>query len=48
MRGRKSDNRLIGAALGWKPSQSLRTGLEKTYAWIETQATAPVEALAAA
>src|ERR1039457_435631 len=35
VRGRNSDNRLIKERLGWAPSQSLRSGLEKTYAWIE-------------
>lgn len=38
VRGRNSDNRLIDAKLGWKPSLPLRLGLEKTYAWIEQQA----------
>lgn len=37
VRGRNSDNRLIEERLGWKPSQSLRTGLERTYAWVEQQ-----------
>lgn len=37
VRGRNSDNRLIKEALGWAPSQSLRSGLEPTYAWIEQQ-----------
>jgi nucleoside-diphosphate-sugar epimerase len=37
VRGRNSDNRLIKQRLGWAPTQSLRTGLEKTYAWIEQQ-----------
>ena len=37
VRGRKSDNRLIRERLGWAPSAWLRTGLEKTYAWIELQ-----------
>ena len=37
VRGRNSDNRLIQERLGWKPSQPLRAGLEKTYAWIERQ-----------
>jgi GDP-D-mannose 3',5'-epimerase len=37
VRGRKSDNRLIQEKLNWKPSQPLRQGLEKTYAWIEKQ-----------
>jgi len=35
--GRNSDNRLIEEKLGWKPSLSLRQGIEKTYAWIEEQ-----------
>jgi GDP-D-mannose 3',5'-epimerase len=37
VRGRNSDNRLIGEKLGWKPSATLRSGLEKTYEWIERQ-----------
>lgn len=37
VRGRNSDNRLIEQALGWRPSKSLREGLEKTYAWIRLQ-----------
>jgi len=37
VRGRNSDNGLIGERLGWKPSQPLNAGLEKTYAWIEAQ-----------
>jgi nucleoside-diphosphate-sugar epimerase len=37
VRGRNSDNRLIRQRLGWAPTQSLRAGLEKTYAWIEGQ-----------
>lgn len=37
VRGRNSDNALIEARLGWKPSLSLRSGLEKTYEWIERQ-----------
>lgn len=37
VRGRNSDNRLIGKKLGWKPSQPLVVGLEKTYHWIEEQ-----------
>jgi GDP-D-mannose 3',5'-epimerase len=40
VRGRNSDNRLIGQHLGWKPSQPLRKGLEVTYEWIERQLTA--------
>lgn len=37
VRGRNSDNRLISEKLEWTPSMSLRSGLEKTYAWIEAQ-----------
>jgi GDP-D-mannose 3',5'-epimerase len=37
VRGRNSDNRMIGERLGWKPSRSLNEGLEKTYFWIEEQ-----------
>jgi GDP-D-mannose 3', 5'-epimerase len=37
VRGRNSDNRLIAERLGWAPSQPLRTGLERTYAWIGQQ-----------
>jgi nucleoside-diphosphate-sugar epimerase len=37
VRGRNSDNRMIEERLGWRPSQSLRAGMEKTYAWIERQ-----------
>lgn len=38
VRGRNSDNRMIEQKLGWRPSASLRSGLEKTYEWIERQA----------
>ena len=37
VRGRNSDNRLIYKKLDWKPTMSLRKGMEKTYAWIEAQ-----------
>lgn len=37
VRGRNSDNRLIEQRLGWRPSQTLREGLEQTYRWIEQQ-----------
>ncbi len=37
VRGRNSDNRLIKEKLGWAPSQSLKTGLELTFAWISEQ-----------
>lgn len=35
--GRNSENTLIKKMLGWEPSTSLRSGMEKTYAWIEGQ-----------
>lgn len=37
VRGRNSDNRLIYGTLGWRPTQPLRTGIEKTYAWVESR-----------
>lgn len=37
VRGRNSDNHLISEKLGWKPTRSLRSGMEKTYAWIAEQ-----------
>jgi len=38
--GRNSDNTLIQKLLGWEPSISLKSGLEKTYSWIYDQMTA--------
>jgi len=35
--GRNSDNTLIQKYLSWEPSIPLRSGLEKTYAWIYEQ-----------
>jgi nucleoside-diphosphate-sugar epimerase len=35
--GRNSDNTLIQKLLGWEPSLSLQSGLEKTYRWIHDQ-----------
>ena len=35
--GRNSENTLIRKMLGWEPRIPLRTGLEKTYAWIYDQ-----------
>jgi len=38
VRGRNSDNRLIREKLDWAPSKDgLRSGLEKTFHWIESQ-----------
>jgi GDP-D-mannose 3', 5'-epimerase len=37
VRGRNSDNKLIQEKLRWSPSEPLKTGLEKTYAWIAQQ-----------
>jgi GDP-D-mannose 3',5'-epimerase len=37
VRGRNSDNKLYEEKIGWKVSQPLAVGLEKTYQWIETQ-----------
>jgi nucleoside-diphosphate-sugar epimerase len=46
VRGRNSDNTLFRDTYGWEPETSLRDGLAKTYAWIESQveATAPAGA----
>ena len=43
VRGRNSDNRLIREKLGWAPSASLYSGLEKTYTWIEAQVRAGIQ-----
>jgi len=37
VRGRNSDNNLIREKLNWAPSQSLKVGMEKLYAWIDQQ-----------
>ncbi len=37
VRGRNSNNNLYEKMLGWRPSASLREGLEKTYPWIKEQ-----------
>lgn len=34
VRGRNSDNHLVFQRLGWKPSQPLLNGLQKTYQWV--------------
>jgi GDP-D-mannose 3', 5'-epimerase len=47
VRGRNSDNALIQQKLGWAPSNSLRSGMEKTWAWISQQVAARQPAIAA-
>ncbi len=37
VRGRNSENTMIQETLGWAPGQTLRVGMEKTYAWIAGQ-----------
>ena len=37
VRGRSSDNSLILEKLNWEPEVDLKTGLAKTYSWIEEQ-----------
>jgi len=37
VRGRNSDNRLIEAVLGWRPTAPLADGIARTYAWIARQ-----------
>ena len=37
VRGRNSDNRLLREVLQWEPSVTLETGLDTTYAWIESE-----------
>ena len=37
VRGRSSDNSLTIEKIGWKPSYTLKQGLEKTYKWIYDQ-----------
>lgn len=37
VRGRSSDNTMIDDVLGWKPTERLITGLERTYDWINEQ-----------
>ena len=43
VRGRNSDNTRIQQYLGWEPSISLRTGLEKTYEWVREQVAGAAE-----
>jgi nucleoside-diphosphate-sugar epimerase len=44
VRGRCSDNTLIKERIGWAPSISLRTGMEKTYSWIYDEMRRPESA----
>lgn len=37
VRGRNSDNTLIQEVLGWRPTASLRSGMEKLFSWINNQ-----------
>lgn len=37
VRGRNSDNTLVRRLLGWEPGCSLRSGLTRTYEWVEEQ-----------
>jgi nucleoside-diphosphate-sugar epimerase len=37
VRGRNSDNQLIHAKLGWRPSEKLETGISNTYTWIKSK-----------
>jgi nucleoside-diphosphate-sugar epimerase len=37
VRGRNSDNKLIEEKLGWKPNLSLKEGIKKTFAWINSE-----------
>lgn len=37
VKGRNSDNTMIERITGWKPKYDLRSGLQKTYAWINSQ-----------
>ena len=47
VRDRNSDNHLIREKLGWEPELTLQSGLETTYAWIESQVQAAVPETAA-
>jgi nucleoside-diphosphate-sugar epimerase len=37
VRGRRSDNRMISERLAWAPSEPLRAGFERTFAWIDAR-----------
>jgi GDP-D-mannose 3',5'-epimerase len=44
VRGRNSDNTLVKKVLGWEPKVTLEEGLARTYAWIEGQVKAKLDA----
>jgi nucleoside-diphosphate-sugar epimerase len=44
VRGRNSDNTRLREVLGWEPEISLEEGLARTYAWIEEEVLADLEA----
>ncbi|MEW6718170.1 MAG: NAD-dependent epimerase/dehydratase family protein [Chloroflexota bacterium] len=44
VRGRNSDNSLLRKVLGWEPQISLEEGFSRTYAWIEEQVRAKLDA----
>lgn len=44
VRGRNSDNTRLREVLGWEPEISLEEGLARTYAWIEDQVRAQMQA----
>ena len=44
VRGRNSDNTRLRATLGWEPQISLEEGLARTYAWVEAQVRAALDA----
>lgn len=46
VRGRNSHNAMVLDALGWQPMQTLRHGLERTYAWIASQVESRVKSAA--
>ena len=37
VRGRNSNNELIHEVTGWRPTQSLKTGMEKLYHWVSAE-----------
>ena len=41
VKGRNSDNKLFNEKIGWKPTQPLIKGIEKTYKWIDSQVNTP-------